>query len=118
MSDASPEPFFAALAHLVQTSEVVIDRPRGTTHPRIPEAIYPVDYGYLSGTTSADGEGIDVFVGTDNSAGVTAVILTADHMKRDTEVKILLNCTAEEAGSVQKFVKEALMIGGLLVERP
>ncbi|BAK36769.1 hypothetical protein MLP_37550 [Microlunatus phosphovorus NM-1] len=118
MTDASSEPFFEALVHLVQTSEVVIDRPRGTTHPRIPNAIYPVDYGYLEGTMSADGDGIDVFVGTDGSAGVVAILLTVDRAKRDTEVKVLLNCTPGEVSKVQRFVKDVLKIGGLLVEKP
>lgn len=117
MPDALPDPFFAALHRLVESSEVVVDRPRRTAHPRIPEAVYPVDYGYLSGTTSADGEGIDVFLGTGDRSEVTGVILTADAMKRDAEIKVLLGCTVEEAAAVQRFITNALEIGGLLVAR-
>ena len=37
--------FWEAAEQLVATSEIVIDRPKGSVHPRIPEAIYPVAYG-------------------------------------------------------------------------
>ena len=47
--------FWEALAHLVQESRIVIDRPKGTEHPSFPGCIYKVDYGYLESTTSMDG---------------------------------------------------------------
>ncbi len=36
---------------LVASRDVVIDRPKGTTHPRFPGLVYPLDYGYLKGTS-------------------------------------------------------------------
>lgn len=118
MPDAASEAFFEALARLVRMSEVVVNRPRGTAHPRIPDAVYPADYGYLAGTTSADGEGIDVFLGSGDRAVVSAVILTADATKRDAEIKLLLGCTPEETATIQRFVADVLRIGGFLVESP
>ncbi|BDH55079.1 inorganic pyrophosphatase [Tsukamurella sp. PLM1] len=109
--------FFEALDALARTSQVVIDRPAGTTHPRIPEAIYPLDYGYLDGTTSGDGDGIDVFVGTATGVGVVAVLLTADVKKRDAEIKLLFNCTAAEVEDAQSFLSGVLGISGHLVTR-
>lgn len=50
--------------NLVKQSKIVIDRPRGTAHPKYPDFIYKVDYGYLENTSSMDGGGIDVWVGT------------------------------------------------------
>jgi inorganic pyrophosphatase len=60
----SHDAFWEALDTLVSSSKLVIDRPKGTHHPRFPEIIYPVDYGYLENTTSMDGHGIDVWCGT------------------------------------------------------
>lgn len=57
--------FWDALDELVKNSDIVIDRPKGTAHPRFPDFVYKVDYGYLKETTSMDGGGIDVWVGTD-----------------------------------------------------
>jgi inorganic pyrophosphatase len=92
----SPD-FWQRLDELVQTSEIVIDRPRGSAHPRYPGIIYPLDYGYLAGTTAADGGGIDIWVGSMNAGHVTGIISTVDLYKRDAETKILLGCTLDEA---------------------
>ena len=53
--------FWRALDSLVDNSEIVIDRPKGTAHPKYPDFIYKVDYGYLKNTSSMDGAGIDVW---------------------------------------------------------
>lgn len=39
-----------------------IDRPLGCRHPRYPDIIYPVNYGYVKGVIAADGEEQDVYV--------------------------------------------------------
>lgn len=54
--------FWNALDELVTNSEIAIDRPKGTAHPKYPNFIYRVDYGYLKDTSSMDGAGIDVWV--------------------------------------------------------
>jgi inorganic pyrophosphatase len=46
-----------------RTRDRVIDRPRGQPHPLYPDMIYPFNYGHVPGTTAADGEQVDVFVG-------------------------------------------------------
>ncbi len=56
--------FWNILDSLVHDSEIIIDRPKGTTHPKYPNFIYKVDYGYLKNTSSMDGAGIDVWVGS------------------------------------------------------
>ena len=61
--------FWNMLDHLVQQSEIIIDRPKGSAHPKFSHLIYPVDYGYLKHTTSMDGDGIDIFVGQIDAAG-------------------------------------------------
>lgn len=113
MPDVGSRQFFAALTELARTSTPVIDRPRDEPHPRVPEAVYPVDYGHLAGTTSGDGDGIDVFAGT--AAGVVAVLLTADVVKRDAEVKVLLDCSPAEVERVRAFLTDVLEVGGHLV---
>jgi inorganic pyrophosphatase len=92
--------FFAALDDLVASSTVIIDRPRGTRHPRYPEMRYPFDYGYLAGTQAADGDGIELWIGSLPGKKVTGVITTLDLVKRDAEIKVLIACTAEEAQAI------------------
>lgn len=93
----SSSDFWLALDQLVATSKLVIDRPRGSPHPRHPGFRYPLDYGYLQGTRSPDQDGIDIWIGSLTPAQLTAIIVTADLEKRDAEFKLLHGCTAEEA---------------------
>ena len=44
-----------------QTVEVEMDRPLGTRHPKH-NFMYPVNYGYVPGTVSGDGEELDAYV--------------------------------------------------------
>ena len=39
-----------------------IDRPLGSAHPRHPDMIYPINYGYVDGLIGGDGEEQDVYV--------------------------------------------------------
>ena len=88
--------FWAKVDSLVEGASIVVDRPKGSIHPRLPTLIYPLDYGFLSGTTSGDGHGVDVWIGSLKRRRATGVICTVDLGKRDAEVKILLSCTRAE----------------------
>lgn len=57
--------FWNAIDRIVSESKIIIDRPKGSVHPKFSDFIYRVDYGYLVNTSSMDGDGIDVWVGTD-----------------------------------------------------
>lgn len=46
------EEFWNAIDKLVAESEIVIDRPTGSSHPRYPHFVYEVAYGYLKNTQS------------------------------------------------------------------
>jgi inorganic pyrophosphatase len=108
--------FWSRLATLLSGASVVVDRPKGSAHPRIPKLVYPLDYGYLSGTRSGDGHGIDVWIGSLKRRAVTGVICTVDLDKRDAEVKILLGCTrAEEKRILSIHNYRAGRQGGVLI---
>ena len=74
--------FWQALDKLVSESKVTIDRPKGSHHPKYPDIVYPVDYGYLDGTSSMDGGGIDVWRGSLSCSVCDAVICTVDLLKK------------------------------------
>ena len=114
--DGYNEDFWRALDELVSNSEIVIDRPKGSAHPRFPDFIYRVDYGYLKNTASMDGAGIDVWVGSDDQK-VDAVMCIVDLMKRDSEIKILIGCTEEEKMEVYRTHNETQFMKGILIRR-
>ena len=109
--------FWSALDKLVAGSNVIIDRPKGSPHPRYPEYIYPMDYGYLDGTSSMDGEGIDLWRGSDPDMALTALLCTVDLVKRDREIKLLLGCTEDEIQTVLEFHNQHELMRGMLVRR-
>ena len=114
--DGYNEDFWKALDELVSNSEIVIDRPRGSAHPRFPDFIYKVDYGYLKDTTSMDGAGIDVWVGSGDKK-IDAIMCIVDLLKRDSEIKILVGCSEEEKLEVYKTHNETQYMKGILIRR-
>ncbi len=104
---------------LIARNGVTIDRPYRTRHPDFPEIIYPMDYGYVNGTTSTDGHEVDVFVGS-AGGGLVGLILTQDHRRGDREAKLLYRCTPEEIYLALGFVNfdRAKMEGTLVLRRP
>lgn len=108
--------FWNALDELVLNSEIIIDRPKGTAHPRYSDFIYRVDYGYLKNTTSMDGAGIDVWVGTGEKK-IDAIMCIVDLMKKDSEIKILIGCTEEEKKIVYETHNETPYMKGILIHR-
>jgi inorganic pyrophosphatase len=113
----SPERFWAAMDELLAGSSVTIDRPKGSTHPRFPSFRYPLDYGYLAGTSAIDGGGVDAWLGSLPAKSVTAVVCTVDLLKRDTETKLLIGCTHEEALLVLATHNTGPQ-SAILIERP
>ena len=87
----------------MDSSAIEIDRPRGSSHPKFSDIVYPLDYGYLEGTTSGDGHGIDVWIGSSGERLVTGLVVTVDLQKRDTEQKILCGCSVDEAQVIRDF---------------
>ena len=108
--------FWDALDELVANSEIVIDRPKGTAHPKYPGFIYQVDYGYLKDTSSMDGAGIDVWVGSKGKI-VDAIMCIVDLIKRDSEIKILIGCTEEDLAIVYEMHNETQFMKGVLIRR-
>ena len=109
--------FWKAIDALVSSGKIVIDRPKGSTHPRFPNIKYEVDYGYIESTTSMDGGGIDVWLGSLANKKVNAIICTVDLMKKDSEIKLLIGCTEEEMNTVYAFHNDSEFMKGFLIKR-
>ncbi len=105
------EEFWDYLQRLVDTSQIVLDRPKGSTHPRYGNIQYPVSYGYLENTSSIDSGGVDIWVGSEVNKKVVGALCTVDLFKRDTELKIVYDCTDEEIESILHFINDGDMRG-------
>ena len=101
--------FWADVDRLVQQHQVMVDRVANSAHPSSPQHLYPLDYGYLEGTRSNDGEGVDVWVGTLPVRQVMGVVCTVDGLKGEMEVKLLLGCTPADIATIHDFFSRLQM---------
>lgn len=84
--------------YLGKTVEIEIDRPIGAPHPKHPEIIYPINYGYIPEVFGGDGEELDVYVlGPDTPVDKCTVrIIAIVHRSDDVEDK-LVGTTSERS---------------------
>ena len=108
--------FWQYLDKLVDSSLVVIDKLIGSTHPCIPDLIYPLDYGYLQDTISTDQSGIDFWVGDNEDKILDSLICTIDLKKMDIEIKLLIACSEANFQTILGFHNSGKM-RAILVHR-
>ncbi len=74
---------------LGKTVKCVIDRPLGSAHPKHPDIIYPINYGYVEGVFAADGAEQDIYLmGTDTPVTeCEGVVIAVLHRLNDIEDK-------------------------------
>jgi inorganic pyrophosphatase len=80
--------FWEYLNKLVMENEIIIDRPKGTKHPKYSDIVYELDYGYIKNTKAIDGDEIDVFKGSLQNKNVNTIICTIDLLKHDIEISV------------------------------
>lgn len=107
--------FWENLDQIIQSHQIVIDRPVGSRHPRYPDFVYPLNYGYLQNTKSTDGMELDVWVGTLEHHKVTGLLIITDLVKMDTEQKVLYACTGKEMEVIYSISNQHKMNALLLV---
>lgn len=107
--------FWQKLDTLYLSNKIIIDKPKGFVHPLYANLVYPVDYGYLEDTLSV-GDGIAVYNGTGNN-GLQYVIISADVLKKDIEVKLLVNCTKEDVTEILFFLNQTDLQKTVLISR-
>ena len=103
-------------SYLGKTVRVEIDRPIGTPHPKHPEIIYPINYGYIPNVYGGDGEELDVYIlGIDKRIeegdSTTVKIIGIVYRKNDVEDKLAacpegMNYTAEEIERIIHFQEQ------------
>ena len=71
--------------------EVFIDRPLGSRHPREPDLVYELNYGYVPGTLAPDGQPLDVYVvGVDEPMErCVATVIAIVRRRDDVEDKLV-----------------------------
>ena len=109
--------FWKRLNIILNESEIVIDRPKGSTHPKYPQIVFPLDYGYLKNTSGGDGSEIDVWCGSFERKELNAIACTVDILKRDTEIKLIVGCSDNEIEIIKQFHTNEFMSAIILNNR-
>ena len=71
---------------------VTVDRPLGSTHPKHPDLIYSVNYGYIEGIVGGDGEWQDAYIlGVDVPVSeFLGEVIAIIHRTNDCEDKLVV----------------------------
>ena len=100
--------FWQKIDTLFFSSQIVINRQKKSAHPQYPNLIYPVDYGYLKDIETADKSRINVFVGSlgKKNHSIEYLVIAADILNKDIEIKILHNCSEKEIREILIFLNQ------------
>lgn len=78
-------------SYLGKMINIKIDRPIGSIHPKHPDLVYPINYGYIENVLGGDGEELDVYLlGVDVPVEeYTAHVIGIVHRHNDVEDKLV-----------------------------
>lgn len=100
-------------SYLGKTVDIKIDRPKGSVHPKHPDMVYPVNYGYIPNVFSADGEELDVYLLGVNVpvSEYTARVIGIVHRINDIEDKLVtspngIEFTENEIAKIVNFQEQ------------
>lgn len=99
-------------SYLNQIVKVKMDRPLGVVHPKH-GFIYPVNYGYIPGTISGDGEELDAYVLGEHKPldTFTGRVIAIIHRVNDNDDKLVVmadgrNYTDDQIRALTEFQEQ------------
>ncbi len=72
---------------------VIVDRPKGSAHPKHPDMVYEIPYGYVeNGLVMPDGEPVDVYILAEDAPAdeYTGRVAAVIHRRNDDEDKLVV----------------------------
>lgn len=77
---------------LGETVTVKVDRPLGSAHPKYPEMVYPLNYGYIESMRAPDGDCQDAYIlGVSEAVGAyEGTVIAIIERKDDVEGKLVV----------------------------
>ncbi len=109
--------FWQKIDTLYFSNRLVIAREKGSTHPKYHNLVYPVDYGYLEDTQNKESDGVPVYKGSMSDFMVTTLVVAADILKKEIDVKLLVGCSPQEEEDILRFLNQTDFQKSVLVRR-
>ena len=79
---------------------------KGEQHDTYKNLVYPLDYARIEDMKSVSGHGVAVYLGSDNRNKVSGLIVAADILEKELDVKVLAGCTDEEIEDVLRYLNQ------------
>ena len=90
---------------------------KGEVHDTFKNLVFPTDYGRLEDLVSHTGNGIPVYMGSGNRNRITALIVAADILTKELDVKILVGCDEKETEDVLRYLNQTDFQKTVLISR-
>ena len=103
---------------LMVSLDYVHKREINDEHPEYPNLVYPVKYGYLvDPDTDIKQKRIGVFSGSLSHSRVDAIVVCADILVKELDVKLLSGCNEDEVLKILEFLNQTAFQKTILVRR-
>lgn len=111
------ELFWERLDNIYESCKMIIDRQRNSCHYKYSNLVYPVDYGYLIDSSGNEHTPIDIYKGSEHDKGVQAIVISADILKKDCEVKLIVGCSDDELNDIYTFTNQTQLQKSIILNR-
>ena len=106
--------FWQKIDTLFLSSGFVLTKKKGETHDTFKNLVYPTDYGKVQANGD---EGISIYAGSGDRNKVTSLVIAADILEKELDVKILAGCNEEEEDAVLRFLNQTDYQKTVLIRR-
>ncbi len=90
---------------------------KGEVHDTFKNLVYPLDYARIEDMKSVSGHGVAVYLGSENRNKVSALVIAADILEKELDVKVLAGCTEEEIEEVLRYLNQTDFQKTVLIKR-
>jgi inorganic pyrophosphatase len=90
---------------------------KGEQHDTYKNLVYPLDYARIEDMKSVSDHGVAVYLGSDNRNKVSGLIVAADILEKELDVKVLAGCTDEEIEDVLRYLNQTEFQKTILIKR-
>lgn len=90
---------------------------KGEVHDTYKNLVYPLDYARMEDMKSVTGHGVAVYLGSENRNKVSGLIIAADILEKELDVKVCAGCTEEEMVEVLRYLNQTEFQKTVLIKR-
>ena len=109
--------FWQKVDTLFLSGNLKMEKKKGEVHSTFGNLIYPTDYGHLVDAKSAGESGVSVYAGSLNRSEISALVIAADILTKELDVKLLIGCSDEEIEDILRFLNQTDYQKTVLIRR-